>query len=586
VEGSRCVENKEDGISVDSRDAGETAILVNTCDKNGNAGVHAYGGSTVRIENNTCRGNAESGVQTDTGSTGTVTGNTCAGGRHGVAIRSAGTVVTAEKNHCSESFEAAIAVYFGAKATVTGNTCSKNKGEGIRVTHWETSADVLNNICSDNDRNGIIVDMGGHAAVRGNECSGNKHYGILVSDEESGADVGENITKDNAKGDRDTVAGLPARLEYQVREYEIGAALMNGQTAYLDRIASRLRKYRSRYDDSGWQLYFFYNGLKYGFATFNENTKPAFGAALEKWASDFPDSCTPRIALAMTEMDYAWSCRGTNWASEVTPEGRKGFREHGDVAEKWCKEAEAKPDKDAYLYSTMIWMAKDRGGSKAHIRALLDKGMAIDPECLALYTTTCQSLWPRWGGSKEEIRELFSMVHERTKDKMGEKMYALLIDSQFAPGAVYGDLGDWKLCKAGMEQILEEFPYSGFILNRYCVLACVFDDKEKARELLGKIGENPDYRFWGPNKDNFANAKRWALSDGPRPDLYHVPGGPSGNLDDHEHNHGVHRSPVVSGIAGLTPRQLGFGLLAAGLAMFLVTVLVIFLIVRLTKKRN
>ncbi len=583
VEKNRCSDNADNGICVNSCRTGEVVVRENSCDRNRKNGVRSLLDSHVLFADNTCHGNSESGILVEMGCTGTASGNTCSGSTVGLAICSVGTVVTAEKNTSSECSEAGLAVYFGARATVSGNNCLRNKGAGIRVSYWESTAEVRDNTCDTNDNNGILIDLGAKAVVQGNTCRGNGYCGILVSDEESHADVGENTTVENVKGDSMVVPGCSAKYQYQVRVNEIGTAFKRGELAYLERMAARLRKYQSRYPDGSWQLYYFYDGLEHGNSSFSLHKRPDFRLALEKWAAAYPDSCTPRIALAITQRDYAWEDRGSGWASEVTPEGWKGFREHLDLAEKWCGEAESKPDKDPYLYATWITVALGRGSSKTYMRTLLNKGMEIDPSCLTLYTAMCMTLLPRWGGSREEIKQFFLTVHEQTKENMGEKMYAYVADSQFCPGAVYGDSADWNLVKAGFEQILTEFPQTNFYLNRYCLLACVFGDKEKARELFGRIGDNPYYDAWDNKEANFRRAKRWALSDGPMPDFFAVDGQPSGNTDERS----FRPIPVLpAAVAGITRQQVAMGLLVAGTTVFLLTILAIFLIMHLTKKRR
>ncbi len=582
IERNRCTENGNNGIIVTRSSSVESAVQDNICDKNGRNGIRIGVESTAAVARNRCHDNALAGIVMDTGSRGSATGNICVGGEHGLIINSSGTEATVEQNDCSESSKAGMGVYFGVKAALHDNNCSRNKGVGIWVSNWETTAELLGNHCNGNQASGIGVTQGAHATVRGNECVGNAGYGITVADEESDADIGENNFKDNTKGENRTTAGISGRRQFQVSVYEVGTAFMRGQFAYLEQIATRLRKYRSRYADGNWQLYWFYDGLMHGNDGFTIRKRPDYRIALEKWANEFPDSCTPRIALAMTHVEYAWEARGEGWSYEITPDRMKGFEEHLATAEKWCAEAEAKSGKDPYLYSTWIRIAFNSCAPRSRVESLLDKGMQADPSCLMLYSTVSQSLWPRWGGSREKIRQFFLTVHDRTKEEMGEKMYALVADSQFCPGAVYGDSADWSLVKPGFDQILEEFPQAWFYLNRYCLLACVFGDKEKARELFGRIGDNPNYDAWVYKEENFRKGKRWALSDGPRPDFFRVEGYPPGNTDEHVSS----PFPALNAILGVSRKQIAIGLLVAGLAMALLTVLVIFLIVHLSRKRT
>lgn len=545
VEGNHSIANGLNGIMVSDTSPDTLIIRGNTCEQNSHDGIRACVGAKVHIEGNTCRDNGNRGVAVDTASTGNVVGNTCAGGRIGVDIRSPGTAVTAEGNVCSGTSLSGMSVFFGAKGILKGNKCSQNKALGIRVSHWETTAEVLENVCNENAGSGIVVDTGAFAAVRSNECRQNGSFGILVSDESSNADVSENRMEGNVKGDSQKAEGLPARLQYQVLPYEIGTAFLNGQTRYLDSIASRLRKHRSRYSDAGWQLAHFYDGLLAGSGAFNKDVRPAFREALEKWAGEMPASATPRTALALAHMHYAWSARGEGWANEVTPEGWEGFQRHLELAEKWCVEAESKPEKDPQLYATWITVAMGSCSEDSVLRGLFEKGFALDPEYLNLYSSYCQNLWPRWGGSRKKIERFFAEVHERTRASMGEKMYAIVADAQFCSGAVYGDSADWALVSKGFDQLLEEYPDSPYYLNRYCLLACFHKDKEKAKTLFDRIGDEPHLPAWEYEKAKFNQARHWARFDAPWPDLFRIEGEPPGNADERAVTPGAILSSVM-----------------------------------------
>jgi len=115
---------------------------------------------------------------------------------------------------------------------------------------------------------------------------------------------------------------------------------------------------------------------------------------------------------------------------------------------------------------------------------------------------------------------------------MGEKMYAMVADSQFCSGAVYGDSADWALVSKGFDQLLEEYPQSPYYLNRYCLLACFHKDKEKAKALFDRIGDAPHLPAWEYEQAKFNQARRWARFDAPWPDLFRIEGEPPGNPDE------------------------------------------------------
>ncbi|NLV42420.1 MAG: DUF4034 domain-containing protein [Candidatus Hydrogenedentes bacterium] len=545
VAGNRSGANGLSGIMVADTSPDTLTVRGNTCEQNHEDGIRACLRANAHIEGNTCRDNGNRGVAMDTAGTGTVVGNTCTGGQIGVDIRSPGTTVTAEGNICSETSLSGMSVFFGAKGILKGNKCLKNRALGIRVSHWETTAEVLENVCNENAGSGIVVDTGAFAAVRSNECRQNGSFGMLVSDESSSADVSENRLEGNSKGDSQKAEGLPARLQYQVLPFEIGTAFLNRQTRYLDSVATRLRKHRSRYSDGGYQLAHFYDGLLSGSDSLNKDVRPAFREALEKWAGEMPESTTPRIALAMSHVHYAWTARGHGWANEVSPEGWEGFQKHLELAEKWCVETESKPEKDPQLYATWITVAMGNCAEDSVLRGLFEKGFSLDPGYLDLYSSYCQNLLPRWGGGRKQIGQFFAEVHERTRESMGEKMYAMVADVQFCSGAVYGDSADWALVSKGFDQLLEEFPESPFYLNRYCLLACFHKDKEKAKALFDRIGDAPHLPAWEYEQAKFNRARRWARFDAPWPDLFQIEGEPPGNPDERNPTPGAILSRVM-----------------------------------------
>jgi hypothetical protein len=56
-------------------------------------------------------------------------------------------------------------------------------------------------------------------------------------------------------------------------------------------------------------------------------------------------------------------------------------------------------------------------------------------------------------------------------------------------------------------------PDSKEILNIYCRMAYLAEDRKLAKELFVKIGDSPTIHIWRKKSNEFARAKAWAMSE-------------------------------------------------------------------------
>jgi len=262
----------------------------------------------------------------------------------------------------------------------------------------------------------------------------------------------------------------------------------------------------------------------------NFKKKEQFLKMLQRWHEAHPGSVTPRIVLADAHTEYAWEARGHGWASTVTEEGWKGFREHLTKAWEILREAEKLETKDPQLYSIMVLtgmgLSKDRPGALAsllsdvtglkltrnEIAEAFEKGVQVEPAYYHTYFRRAISLLPRWGGGPGEVELFAARAVELTRDLEGEALYAVVAYHvlDFVGTATYCHRFhfSWPRIKQGHIDLLKRFPESTYRLNAFCLFASIYKDRETARELFDKIGDNWYRSVW--SRGAFERWKEWA----------------------------------------------------------------------------
>jgi parallel beta-helix repeat protein len=417
---------------------------------------------------------------------------------NGIVAAGVGCTPTIEDNQCSENKGNGIYVCEAANATAARNTCSKNEWCGISLADEETFATLVNNRCTENKRSGL--------------CFGEGTDGI----------VDGGVIKNNREIDKGEIARL-----LECEQFDI-----------LEVIASELRAGRKRFQSGEWQLRIFYRWLGNASEEFNYKNKEKYLDLLGRWQEAHPDSVTVRIALAHAYRMSGWDARGVGWARDITSERWTGLRENMTEAWNILQEAEKLETKDPELYSAMInvamGMKRDKPGfitsvlSAAVGRNLhkdkktrsFEKGIAIEPAYHNLYYDRAHTLLPDWGGRPGEVELLAARAVELTRDTEGESLYAVIAHYVLRYGTPSKFIQrfhfSWPRIKQGHLDLLERFPKSSYRHNTFCRLACVYREKEIARELFEKIGDDWNETAWR-SKSVFDRWKKWACEDGEWP---------------------------------------------------------------------
>lgn len=460
--------------------------------ENGNHGIALLNGAEAQIGDNTCQANKYSGI----------------------LVRESGTKAVLKKNTCNSNRYCGI--YFGesCRGKAVGNTCKENE-QGIEVSSGGTDATLLENTCSQNAYNGIYFCNAAQGDVHFNNTFENKWHGISGE-----ADCKVNVTDNTSE--RNVRAGVynggwqirMARNKLvdngHITTGQVYSMFHEGHIAELEKMAVELRTKKAKYQDGGWQISRFYEGIAVGY-----DDPSTYGPVVEKikqWIHEYPESITPRILLAKQYIIIGWHARGGGFAYSVSQKGRDEFKDNLEKARTVLIEAEKLKIKDPELYST--WIYADLGLSETEeMRQMFDKGVALEPQYWPLYYQYSWGLMPRWYGKCGDYERFANEAVTLSGEK---NMYASLAYEIIGRADVneFKTMGfDYERLKA--YRVEREKDSDMKFKNKSCFIACAYEKKEEARELFLQIGQN-----WGEiweREDIFQAFKNWAFDKGPYP---------------------------------------------------------------------
>lgn len=99
----------------------------------------------------------------------------------------------------------------------------------------------------------------------------------------------------------------------------------------------------------------------------------------------------------------AWNARGGGWASTVTEEGWRGFKQHSEAARDAFSKAWKLNPKRPQAPSAMIAVAMGLQEGRASERLWFDRAIEARFDYMPAYDNLLWALRPRWGGSHEEM---------------------------------------------------------------------------------------------------------------------------------------------------------------------------------------
>jgi hypothetical protein len=230
---------------------------------------------------------------------------------------------------------------------------------------------------------------------------------------------------------------------------------------------------------------------------------------LDEWAKRKPGSVTARLAVAAYPVKYGWMARGGGYASTVSPEGWKLYRERVEEGRKALEALDATTRQDPGWYELMLNVGLSQGWPRGKFDALFSDGVSKHPYYTPLYFARMSFYSPRWYGSVDESRRIVDDTVERTRSRWGEIMYARLNWATMDVRMFETGQTSWPRMKAGFEQMTKEYA-DGWNVNHFAKFACMARDHETFLALAPKVGDAPIAEAWHNDVNFYKGCQMWA----------------------------------------------------------------------------
>ena len=321
---------------------------------------------------------------------------------------------------------------------------------------------------------------------------------------------------DYGRGHQASVLPPPSPIPQETPdEYaaKIKEALLESDFAQLEKTAQQNRTERGLLLGGGWKTNAFYNQLGAAMNS-GEATEEGYQnqiTRLNEWLNAYPDSATPRIALARVFANYAFFARGQESSASVSDSHWKLFNERNVAAEQYLLAAAHLKDRDAHWYEAMQLVAFQIGWDKADALDLLNQAVAFEPSYYHYYREYADYLRPQWYGETGEIAKYAEQASLQLHDPDASILYfritstlACNCEPQIAdlPGI------DWPKFKSGYSEVTRLYGPSNVNASRLAWVAFKEGDKVTAQQAFSSIDHLEMSVWWGPH--TFANARDWA----------------------------------------------------------------------------
>lgn len=291
----------------------------------------------------------------------------------------------------------------------------------------------------------------------------------------------------------------------------VGDALWNKRFNKLEALADRFRNSKTRTPSGLWELGFYYEGVR---RFYREVASTGSGDAdrfLREWLEAYPDSPTPRIALAVGLIERAWIIRGTGYASTVSSASWKPFKETVEQARQALLQSKEVSALDPHWYTAMAEVGMLQSWSLDEFSALIDEALDREPLYFDTYFVAVNRYLPKWGGNTLLVEEFARQAVARTRGTEGSALYARVYWS--ASGGQYRDdifedsLADWAEMSRGIDDVVAAYP-DRWNLNHFAHFACLAGDYTKMLELLDRTEGPILEEAWGSSLSYFS-CKLW-----------------------------------------------------------------------------
>ena len=297
----------------------------------------------------------------------------------------------------------------------------------------------------------------------------------------------------------------------------VNALVVQGDFAQLEKIIQQDSAEKGRLIGGYWKTFEFFGTVSAPTGVGGQLKDSDYEdriAFLNKWIAAYPESATPRIALAQLYMNYAFFARGNGYANTVSNHQWKQFNTRAAKVLPQLLGAAQLKERDPQWYAVLLMLAQAQGWDKTFTRDVLDQAVAFEPDYYHFYRLYSLYILPQWYGEPGEIQRLADEVSNQRSEPNGSILYFQIM-TQFAcycrqdleelPHASYPKL------MQGYIALSQQYGTDNLLANRFALMAWTFNDKASVREAFTHIKWRDPEVFM--TQDSFDFVRQWPDSN-------------------------------------------------------------------------
>ncbi|MGH9740079.1 MAG: hypothetical protein ACRD4X_16075 [Candidatus Acidiferrales bacterium] len=159
-----------------------------------------------------------------------------------------------------------------------------------------------------------------------------------------------------------------------------------------------------------------------------------------------------------------------------------------------------------------MMLARSEGWPEAKTRSIFDSAVALQPDYYHSYREFAYDLLPKWSGAPGDVEAFAEQSRERLGGNEGAFVYFEIAT------VIYCGCADdprptlsWAIIQQGFAVMEQEYGVTNLKLNRFAMLAYIYNDDAVMRRIFARIGDNWDPSVWKDAK-SFQYAKNLAFS--------------------------------------------------------------------------
>ncbi len=227
---------------------------------------------------------------------------------------------------------------------------------------------------------------------------------------------------------------------------------------------------------------------------------------VSKWLRERPESHFAHALAGQFYMDYAWEARGTGFHQTVTEKGGDLFFSRLKIAQEHIEKAYDLDPLDAVNAANMLIVVRGAGLGDEAREKWFARAVTADENSYLPYRYKLIDLMPKWGGT---VQGMFAFAREAAaKAPKGTMIPLVLADAHWEmyyrddSKRYFRDNPDvWDEVKRTYLRVLDDFPDSNSVRNRFLKAAYYAGDSALVNELYERIDGAWDPECWKSKKE-------------------------------------------------------------------------------------